>query len=488
VKDQTTSGPLALTIFLLSLTLASCGSSGTNTEVTPLLPTGISAVGQITGFGSIYVNGIEYDTTGASYNVDDVTASDDSTLSVGMVVKVEGSLNADGRTGSASSIDYDDDIEGIVENLATDVNDPSIKTFTVMGATVQVDQNSTNFDGEDDPGFSFDTISNGDNVEVSGEYRGTVLIASYIEKQDAADNDFEAKGTVTEYDNIDSFVLLLRNGATLNVTLAASATIPSVGIANDQYVEVEGTIPDPVNSPDSILATKVELEDEDRLEDGDDKVEIKGILNYDMDAESWSVRDATVAFSDSTEYKPESLQQSISDQSASGLTVEVEGRYLNKVLQVDEIKLKENELEFKADATVLASSGPREGTIRLTFGAATGTVDVVVAADTMFRDDEAMNRFDLDSITGSQKVEVEARLADDGSIVASTLHLEDDMEYKIKGPLRAIDDGVSLTVLEVTFYIDANTLFKNGTPMVDDYVEVEDKDADGYADSVEIED
>ena len=116
MKDQTTSGPLALTIFLVSLTLASCGSSGTNTEVTPLLPTGISAVGQITGFGSVYVNGIEYDTTGASYDVDDVTASGDSALSVGMVVEVRGSVNADGRTGSASSIDYDDDIEGIVEN------------------------------------------------------------------------------------------------------------------------------------------------------------------------------------------------------------------------------------------------------------------------------------------------------------------------------------------------------------------------------------
>ena len=106
----------------------------------------------------------------------------------------------------------------------------------------------------------------------------------------------------------------------------------------------------------------------------------------------------------------------------------------------------------------------------------------------MFLDDEAVDNFDLDSIMGSQKVEVKARWGSDGSIYASTLHLEDDMGYEIKGPLTAID-GVSLTLYDsVIFSTDGNTFFENGTPVVDDYVEVEDGDADGYADSVEIED
>lgn len=490
MKHRTIFGSSGL-MLLVSMTLIACGSSGGADDATvpppPSAATAKSAVGQITGFGSIYVNGVEYDTTGASYDVDDVMASGDSALSVGMVVKVQGSVNADGRTGSASSVHYDDEIEGIVENLATDTLEPSIKTFTVMGVTVQADQNRTHFDGEDDPDFSFDTIMMGDHVEVSGEYSGDVLIASYIEEQDAADDDFEAKGTVTEYDSLNSFVLVLKNGATLNVTLAASAEIPSVGVANEQYVEVEGTIPDPVNFPDSMLATKVELEDDDGLEDDDDEVEIKGILSYDMESDSWSVRDVTVAFGDGTEYKPESLRDSIADLSASGLTVEVEGHYLNEVLQVDEIELEEDELEFKADAVVLSSTGPRDGTIQLSFGIATGMVDVIVNADTFFGDDEPMDHFDLGSITESQKVEIEARWGDDGLIYASTLQFEDDMGYEIEGPLTAIDD-VSLTVLEVTFNIDPDTFFENGIPVVDDNVEVEDEDADGYADSVEIED
>ena len=460
-------------------------------DSTPVPPsaTAKSVVGKITGFGSIYVNGVEYDTNGTSYLVDDASASDDSALAVGMVVKVQGSVNADGLTGQASSVSYDDEIEGIVEGLATDA-DMSIKTFTVMNTMVRVDKNSTNFDDEDDAAFSFETLMNGDNVEVSGEYDGDTLIASYIEKQDAADDDFEAKGTVSDFDGANHFILVLRNGSTLDITLADGAAIPSVGIANDQYVEVEGTIPDPVGFPDAMSATKVELEDADHFgDDDDDEVEIKGILSYVADTGAWSVREVTVEFGDGTEYKPETLRDAIADGSAAGLTVEVEGHYLNNVLQVDEIELEEDELEFKGDAMVLGSNEPREGTIQLSFGMATGTVDVRVDGSTMFRDDEAMNHFDLDSIRdmGGAKVEVAARQADDGSIIASSLHLEDDMGYEIKGPLDEITE-VALTVMGVVFNTDAETFFENGVPAAGDVVEVEDDDADGYADSVEIED
>ena len=45
-----------------------------------------------------------------------------------MVVKVEGSVNADGLTGTAFSVSYDDDVEGGVENL-TATDELNIKTF-----------------------------------------------------------------------------------------------------------------------------------------------------------------------------------------------------------------------------------------------------------------------------------------------------------------------------------------------------------------------
>ena len=476
---------------LLAVTLVGCGGSGSSADTSqPPQPvaTAQTTVGQITGFGSIYVNGVEYETDGSVYEVDDSVASGDDALAVGMVVKVQGSVNADGLTGHADNIVYDDDIEGIVEDLATDANDPNIKTFMVMGVSVQADKNGTNFEGEDDPTFSFETIEDGDNVEVSGEFSGDVLIASYIEKQDASDDDFEVKGTVDEYNGSDQFVLILRNESRLNVTIAEGAEIPSMGVMDGQYVEVEGTIPDPVNAPDSILAMKVELEDHDRIgDDDDDEVEIKGTLNYDMTSETWSVMDVQLGFDDNTEYSPQDLADSIADLSADGLYVEVEGEYVNDVLLVDEIELEEDDLEFKADVDSISATDARDGTITLTFGAAIGTVEVRVTPDTMFLDDEATNHYDLNSIMRGDKVEIDARMGADGIIYASSLHLEDDFGYEIEGPVDAIDDA-SITVVGVTFGVDMDTFFENGTPGVGDYAEVEDDDGDGVADSVEIDD
>lgn len=490
MKSSTAFARAGALLAISALATACGGSSGsTPTDNPPPPPTGaaISAIGAITGFGSIYVNGVEYETGGATYDVDDSVGSDDSALAVGMVVKVQGSVNPDGRTGQANKVSYDDEVEGPVENLATDPGDAAVKTFVVMGVTVRVEQGGTNFDGEDDPSFSFDTIMNGDNVEVSGEFNADVLHATYVEKQDAADDDFEARGTVTAYDGADSFVLVLKNEASLNVALAPGAEIPSVGIEDGQFVEVEGTIPDPVNAPDSLLAMKVELEDDDGIgDDDDDEVEIKGMLSFNADSQTWSVRDVAIAFTASTEYKPVELRDAIADGTAAGLTVEVEGRYVDEVLQVEEIELEEDELEFKGDAVVLEKSGPRDGTLQISFGAASGTVDVVVNADTMFLDDEAMAHFDLDTLSGSNKIEVEARWGDDGLIYVSTLHLENDTDYEITGPVDAIDD-VSINILDVVFSIDGGTFFEDGIPTVGDYAEVEDEDADGFADTIEIE-
>jgi hypothetical protein len=479
---------------VLSLTVAAalvaCGGSGTstNTNEPPQAATPQTTVGQISGFGSVYVNGVEYETTGASYDVDDASASSDAALEVGMIVKIQGSVNPNGRTGQANSISYDDDIEGRVENLASDAGDPeNVKTFTVLGVSVVADKRNTNFKGEDDPAFSFETIMNGDNVEISGEYSGDVLLASYIEKQDDADDEFEAKGTVDQFNGSDQFVLVLRNDSILNITIAAGAEIPSAGVMDGQYVEVEGTIPDPA-VPDAILATKVELEDQDRIGDSDeDEAEIKGLLSYDVDTGTWSVLDVRLILDENTEYSPAELGTMIADLSADGLNVEVEGQYVEDALLVEKIELEEDDLEFKGDVEAVTSTDARDGTVTLSFGSAIGSVDVRVTPDTMFLDDDAIDRFDLGSIMMDDKVEIEARIADDGLFYASSIQVEDDTGYEIEGPMDAIDDA-SITVLGVKFTVDIDTLFVNGTPVAGNYVEVEDNDADGTADTVEIED
>jgi hypothetical protein len=441
---------------LLLTALAGCGGSGGSdapgTTLNTPLATDQTTVGQITGFGSVYVNGIEFDTAGASYEVDDALASDDDALAVGMVVKVEGSVNADGLTGTAFSVSYDDDIEGVVEDL-TATDDADIKTFLVM--------------------------------DVSDYGPDNRLYATYIEEQGADDNEYEAKGTVSDWDGSETFVLNMRGGATLNVQLDPNgARIPDAGIEDTQFVEVEGTIEDPAAAERTLIASKVELEDDDRLDDDDNEVEVKGMLNYDTASGTWFVKDIALTFDGGTEYEPLSLESMLADQSAAGLYVEVEGEHVGDVLQVEEIELEEDELGFKA--VVAGKSGG--DTLTLSFGDARGTVDVIVNNETMFRDDDVVQSIDYGSINELDKVEIDARWGDDGAIYASNLHLEDGSDYEIEGPVEAVGDR-TLQVLGVVYDTDPTiTVFEDGIPVDGDFVEVEDETGDGMADTVEIED
>ena len=65
----------------------------------------------------------------------------------------------------------------------------------------------------------------------------------------------------------------------------------------------------------------------------------------------------------------------------------------------------------------------------------------------------------------------------------SPAHAQADLTYVAVKPCRIADTRISSEGV-----IDANTFFENGDPVADDYVEVEDDDGNGVADSVEIED
>jgi hypothetical protein len=327
----------------------------------------------------------------------------------------------------------------------------------------------------------------GDVVEVSGAYVGDLLHATYVELQDDLDDDYEVRGTVSDFNGTDMFTLTLVNGATLNVTLAVGAEIPAGGIVDGQYVEVEGTIPDPVGFPNDMLALEVELEDDDYFDDDDNEVEIRGPLSYNEDDGSWSINGTLIVFSAATEFDPESLADAIEDRSANGLVVEVEGRYVDGALRADEVELDEDDLEFEAYASSIDASGAKNGTIVLSFGGATGTLPVIITENTYFMDDDAVTPFDLRTLPVNTKVEIDARRNSVGDIVASSLEIEDDdLGVAIEGPLDAADE-TSVSVLGIGFAIGVNTEVE-GAPFDGGYAEIEDENEDGTAESVEYDD
>ncbi len=113
-----------------SLIAASCGggaSFGGGIGGTGLV------VGPITDFGSVIVEGVEFDTSAAIVTIDGQPATP-ADLALGMVVTVQGEIDSSGTTGVADTVEFTSLIEGPV----TDV-DLASKTATVLGQTVRVD-------------------------------------------------------------------------------------------------------------------------------------------------------------------------------------------------------------------------------------------------------------------------------------------------------------------------------------------------------------
>jgi hypothetical protein len=491
----------------ISLALSACGggggggsapsAAGGGTPPPPPAPaTEVTVVGPITGFGSVYVGGIRFDTNGARYELDDRAASDDSALSVGMVVKVKGTLDGDGRNGEAEAISYDDELEGRVENLAVDPTDDTLKNFTILGMQITADESTTVFRSDDDAGFGFASLADGDNVEISGYYDGDTLIATYVEKEDDNDDDVEVKGTVANAGG-SGFDLTLADGSQLAVTLADGAAIPPAGIQNGQFVEVEGMIPDPGAVPLELVASKVELEDDDFLDEGDDEVEIEGVLTFDAAADAWTVFGTPLAFDSGTQYQPVGLRDAIADGTAEGRRAEVHGEHRNGALRVREIEIEGadddrhgDDMEIRGLVQAIdPTDAVKVGTLTLGFPPLSDTIDVTVNEHTMFADDSAMQPFDLGDLSpGSSFAKVKVFRDASGDLVASRLEREDGSRYEIQATAEAYEDGVSITLLGVTFGLNAATEIDGVVPAAGDFVEVEDDDLDGIADELERED
>jgi hypothetical protein len=111
------------------------GGSGVSTANSPGTGgTGIYAQGSISGFGSVIINGIKFDDTAATVQLDGLAATS-SQLRLGMVASIEGERNAaDVTLGTASSIEVWSIAQGLISQVAAGATE-----FTVARMTVQTD-------------------------------------------------------------------------------------------------------------------------------------------------------------------------------------------------------------------------------------------------------------------------------------------------------------------------------------------------------------
>ncbi len=278
--------PKSIVLALLcALMLISCGGSSDGLSAGGGIGgTGIISSGPITAFGSIVVNGTEFDTSNAAIIVDGevVGFGDDvalNNLDVGRVVTVYATGSEDDSFAVADRVTYNDNVEGPVESISD--RDATTKEIVVLGQTVIVNV-ITKFRGT-----TFDTIAPNDVVAVSGLFDDTGAIwATFLEKTDGV--IFEVTGFVQNLDtNLETFDI---NDLTVNYSLADTSGLPGGVPADGLFLEVEGTLD---VGGGEMLATDIELADELGVEDAGE-IEVTGFVTDFISAFEFTVGNQVV--------------------------------------------------------------------------------------------------------------------------------------------------------------------------------------------------
>src|SRR5512136_1606203 len=174
-------GPLMFLVVLAALQTGCSGEGGDTFAGGGIGGTGVTvaSVGTVTGFGSVIVNGVTYDTSAAEVFVENsFRGSGDpaviQNLSAGMVVRVEGTLADDG-SGSADRVFFSNNLKGAVESIRD--LDSLTKRAVILGQTVLMDDRTDFRNG------AIGTIAVGMVLEVSGyEDDSGTIVATYVYK------------------------------------------------------------------------------------------------------------------------------------------------------------------------------------------------------------------------------------------------------------------------------------------------------------------
>jgi len=409
----------------VAVALAGCGSSGGGGVSTA---SNNSITGVITGFGSVYVNGVEFETTGASYSVDGVAGSSDYDLDVGMRVDLNGTVNPDGITGTATYISYTDELEGVVLDVGV-ANADGTRTMNIMGQAVTLSI-LTVFKSDVAGIASENDIVAGNIVEVSGHSDGMGNItASRIEVK-AADlatygSEIELKGLI---DSIDSNAMTFMIGTLIvDYSGAALDNLPAdQGSWDGLYVEVKADSA-PVNNTGTytLAATMVELEDDGKIGVNaatGSEVELKGMIMSVSSPTDFMLDGQAVSIVPSTD-EPELEKITSVDAGMIGRMVEVEG-YIDAsgTLIAHEVGLEDDGYaSLTSYRDYVQSVDIDAGTVTLQAGEI-----ITVTSNTIMQDSLSDDHyFDLTDLRSGEYLEIHAYIDANGNLTAAKLERED---------------------------------------------------------------
>jgi len=413
------------------------GGIMTASKITFKVVNGGLSKGIVEKFGSLFVNGVEFKTTGAKLHLrDDKTTPDRvlqseaeiaTLLKPGMVVSVKGGFDNNGTTGIAQEIEFRNTLEGTIDDKGVDF-------VTVLGQKIAVD----------DPAKLIG-LAIGDKVGLSGlpDDRGQIR-ATHIEKKvDLA--EFEAKGFITGLAGTSFTLKLDKNAASgMTVTLGSGVALPA-GAVEGSFVEVRtaGAV------AGAITATKVELEDVLEAAENEKK-ENEGFITKLIAPDDFIVNGQQVHATATTAFIG-----GIKADLLVGMKVEAEGNIVGGILNATKVMFNDN---VRIDA-IMGGAVNAADTVTNTRANLTllGKKVIITSATAMT------------TVAAGQEVQIRGYMATNGDIIATRVDLKDAAPDPLKvrpflrGPVTAKDAVAgTLTIAGVTV--------KAGTNFVDNKV------------------
>jgi len=372
--------------------------------------------GAITGFGSVIVNGVRYDTSGTSVRIED-RAGSVAELEVGEVVRLEAEIDDNGGR-RAKSIEMRRLLQGAVESV-----DTTQRIVIVAGQRVRADDD-TSFD-DSIGGRSVAGLASGDRIEVHGFIGADGLArATRLERSEAGEIEVEVKGRVASHDPAARRFSV--GSLRVDYSSAEMEDFGAAGPVDGDLVEVHGR----EYLADGALRAQRVAREGDRFDDGaGGEVELEGFITRFSSPGDFDVAGKQVGTTASTVFidgEPGSL--------AVNVKVEVEGRLdANGVLIADKVKFKRRaSVRFEA---MVDGVDPAAGTFR-SLG-----LTIAVTSGTRFEDKEGDEReFGISSLRTGDWVEVAAYEDPSASGRVIAMRLErDDREDEVELRGRASD-------------------------------------------------
>jgi hypothetical protein len=423
--------------------LAGCGGGGGggggSTATSATVSASDVSSGAITGFGSVFVNGVRFNTDTAEVFRDDNQLNDVRELSIGMMVRVQGDLG----NRIANQVRFEEDVKGPADGPATGAR------FSVMGQTVITDAGTVYNN------TSLAAIAAGDVLEISGlRNADDDIVARYVEGKagPASVNRYSLIGNVRSLDTVARTFAV--DGLTVDYGSAVVNDLSGGNPSEGQLVEVKDDSKSYVAGSLSLSATGVEPRN--RLGNGVSagvKVEVERLVTRVNSSTEFELGELAVRIGPATRFLFGSA-----DNIAVGTRLEVEGVIdSGGIVQATKVKFEDNGLRMQVHVDALGVNA----------GAGTVTMlGVPVAVDSATRMEDkrdGVSPFTLNGINDSDYLEVRGFRAANGAFIASELTRDrDDARVEIRGPVTTVDAVAgTVAILGITVNTDGGTQFRD---------------------------